>query len=101
MIKFLKKLFSKKEENKTSKFKREKHLNFTATLPEEIFLINQGFIYSSGNLIKEKDNSTITYNLENKIITIHINGGTIVLPTEGNKDKIERFYKKYFINQIS
>jgi hypothetical protein len=30
-------------------------------------------------------------------MTINKDGGTIVLITGGKKDKVERFYKKYFI----
>ena len=103
MIKFLKKLFSKTEENKPVEVKQEiqevfeKQPEFIPEGPEEIYLVNQGFKFSFGNLVKEKSDSSITYNLEKKTMTVNKDGGTIVLMTGGKKDKVERFYKKYFI----
>jgi len=103
MIKFLKKLFSKTEENKPVEVKQEvqevfeKQPEFIPEGSEEIYLVNQGFKFSFGNLVKEKSDSSITYNLEKKTLTINKDGGTIVLMTGGKKDKVERFYKKYFI----
>jgi len=108
MIKFLKKLFSKTEQNKPVEIIQENQIEkkqfVTEEIPEfiperdeEIFLINLGFKYSYGRLIKKKEGASIIYNLKDKTITIIKDGGTIVLLTGGNKSKIERFCNKYFI----
>jgi len=110
MIKFLKKIFGKKEKikniepveveqelEKVVEKVVEKEPEFITKEPEEIYLVNQGFKFSLGSLVKKKDDSSISYNLEKKTMTINKDGGTIVLMTGGQKDKIERFYKKYFI----
>lgn len=101
MIKFLKKLFGKKEEIKPVEIEEqvivEKQPEFVPESPGEVFLVNEGFKYSFGELTKTNNSSSITYNLEKKTMTISKNGGNIVLLTGGNRAKVERFYRKYFI----
>ena len=75
----------------------ENQPEFVPEKPEEVYLINKGFKYSYGNLKLDNKDSLLIYNLDSKKLTVIKDGGTIVLSTGGEKDKIERFYNKYFI----
>ena len=90
MIKFLKNLFSRKESEPL----------FIPQDEIQEYLINLGFKLSTFNdnkLIKENNTHKIIYNMNDLSVSITKEGGTIVLKSFGNINKIKRFISKYSI----
>lgn len=90
MIKFLKNLFSRKESEPL----------FVPQDEIQEYLISLGFKLSEFNdnkLIKENNTHKIIYNMNDLSVSITKEGGTIVLKSFGNINKIKRFISKYSI----
>jgi len=90
MIKFLKNLFSRKESEPL----------FVPQDEIQEYLISLGFKLSTFNdnkLIKENNTHKIIYNMNDLSVSITKEGGTIVLKSFGNINKIKRFISKYSI----
>lgn len=90
MIRFLKNLFSRKESEPL----------FVPQDEIQEYLISLGFKLSEFNdnkLIKENNTHKIIYNMNDLSVSITKEGGTIVLKSFGNINKIKRFISKYSI----
>ena len=90
MIKFLKKLFSRKESEPL----------FVPQDEIQEYLISLGFKLSEFNdnkLIKENNTHKIIYDMNDLSVSITKEGGTIVLKSFGNINKVKRFISKYSI----
>lgn len=90
MIRFLKNLFSRKESEPL----------FVPQDEIQEYLISLGFKLSEFNdnkLIKENNTHKIIYNMSDLSVSITKEGGTIVLKSFGNINKVKRFISKYSI----
>lgn len=90
MIRFLKNLFSRKESEPL----------FVPQDEIQEYLISLGFKLSEFNdnkLIKENNTHKIIYNMNDLSVSITKEGGTIVLKSFGNINKVKRFISKYSI----
>lgn len=90
MIRFLKNLFSRKESEPL----------FVPQDEIQEYLISLGFKLSEFNdnkLIKENNTHKIIYNMNDSSVSITKEGGTIVLKSFGNINKVKRFISKYSI----
>lgn len=90
MINFLKNLFGIKKSKPS----------FIPQDDIQEYLINLGFKLSTFNdkkLIKENETHKIIYDMNDLSVSINRDGGTIVLKSFGNINKIKRFISKYSI----
>jgi Ca2+-binding EF-hand superfamily protein len=90
MINFLKNLFGIKKSEPS----------FIPQDDIQKYLVTLGFKLSTFNtnkLIKENDTHKIIYNMDDLSVSITRDGGTIVLKSFGNINKVKRFISKYSI----